>query len=55
MNIWAWVSIGLAVACAVVIAVDEAKHPQKMKVMNLVWPVTALYFSVFAVWAYWSL
>jgi hypothetical protein len=53
MNIWAWVLIGLAVACAVVIAVDEAKHPQKMKVMNLVWPVTALYFSVFAVWAYW--
>ena len=29
--------------------------PQAMAIMNVVWPVTALYFSVFAVWAYYSL
>jgi hypothetical protein len=51
----AWVSIGVAVACAAVIAVDEVRHPQAMGVMNVVWPVTALYFSVFAVWAYFLL
>ena len=51
----AWVSIGVAAVCAVVIAVDEVRHPQAMGVMNVVWPVTALYFSVFAVWAYFVL
>jgi len=51
----AWLSIGLSVLCAFVIAVDEARHPQGMAVMNVVWPVTALYFSVFALWAYFTL
>jgi hypothetical protein len=52
LNVIAWTSLGIAFACAVVIAVDEIRHPQKMWIMNIVWPVTALYFSVFAVWAY---
>ncbi len=51
----AWVSLGVAFLCAAIIAVDEVRHPQAMGVMNLVWPITALYFSVFAVWAYFSL
>jgi hypothetical protein len=51
----AWVAIGVAVVGALVIAVDEVRHPQAMGVMNVVWPVTALYFSVFAVWAYFAL
>lgn len=52
LTILAWISLGIAFACAVVIAGDEVKHPQKMWIMNIVWPVTALYFSVFALWAY---
>ena len=48
----AWVSIGIAVLCAAWIVVDEVRRPQAMGIMNLVWPLTALYFSVFAVWAY---
>lgn len=51
----AWGSIGVAAVCALVIAVDEVRHPQAMGVMNVVWPVTALYFSVFGVWAYFVL
>jgi Domain of unknown function (DUF4396) len=47
-----WVSIGVAVACALWIAVETARKPQAMGVMNIVWPVSALYFSVVAVWAY---
>lgn len=50
----AWISLGLAFACAALIAVDELRHPQKMWIMNIVWPVTALYFSVFALWAYFA-
>ena len=51
----AWISIGVAFACAAIIALDELRHPQAMAVMNVVWPVTALYFSVFALWAYFTL
>ncbi len=48
----AWISLGVAFTCALIIALDELRHPQKMWIMNVVWPVTALYFSVFAIWAY---
>jgi Domain of unknown function (DUF4396) len=49
----AWVSIGLALASVVIIAVDEMRNPQKMGVMNLVWPATALYLPVVTVGWYW--
>jgi hypothetical protein len=54
LYIFAWISLGVAFLGAVVIAANELRHPQKMVVMNIVWPVSALYFSVIAVWAYWS-
>lgn len=38
--------------CALVIAVDVYRHPQKMFIMNLVWPITALYAGPLALWAY---
>ena len=47
-----WASLGIAFICAIVIAIDEVCHPQKMWIMNVVWPVTALYFSAFALWSY---
>lgn len=51
----AWISIGVASGCAIIIAVDEVRRPQRMGIMNVVWPVTALYFSVFGLWAYFTL
>ncbi len=47
-----WISLGIAFFCSIVIAIDLMRHPQKMGIMNIVWPVTALYGSVFALWAY---
>ena len=47
-------SLTLAFVCALVIGIDVARHPQKMAVMNVVWPVSALYGSVLAVWLYWA-
>jgi hypothetical protein len=55
METIAWISILSAIASAIVIAVDEVRHPQRMWIMSLVWPITALYFNVFALWAYFSL
>jgi hypothetical protein len=52
LNLLAWISLGIAFASAAVIIFDEIKRPQQMWVMNIVWPVTALYFSVIAVWFY---
>jgi Domain of unknown function (DUF4396) len=48
----AWISLGIAFFCALAIAIDEMRHPQTMWIMNVVWPISALYFSVFALWGY---
>jgi hypothetical protein len=48
----AWISLCVAVLCAVVIMMHEIRHPQTMMVMNFVWPITALYLSVFGLWMY---
>ena len=52
LKVFAWISLGIAFLCALWIAADETRRPQKMGVMNVVWPISALYFSVLAVWAY---
>ena len=41
------VSLSAATACAVIIALDEIRRPQTMWIMNLVWPLTALFGSAF--------
>ena len=45
-------SLALAGLCALAIAVDVARHPQHMAIMNVVWPVTALFGSVVWLWLY---
>lgn len=55
LTMLAWTSLIVAAAGFLVIAIDEVRHPQKMWIMNLVWPITALYFSVVAVWAYFTI
>ncbi len=40
------------IGCAAFLAVDVARHPQPMWIMNVVWPVTALFGSGAIVWAY---
>lgn len=49
VSIWALILSGIS---GVVIAVDIARHPQKMTIMNFVWPITALYFGPFALLTY---
>lgn len=49
----AWISLAVAFACTIVIVTDIAfGHPQKMWIMNVVWPVTALYAGPLSLWAY---
>lgn len=46
LHLAAIVSLSLAVACAITIALDVWRHPPKMAVMALVWPLTALFGSL---------
>ena len=52
LHVLAIISLISGVATAVVIAVDVGRRPQHMAVMNVVWPVTALYGGVLALWFY---
>jgi hypothetical protein len=42
----------LSIGCAVLTALDLLRHPQRMWIMNLVWPLTALYAGPIGLWAY---
>src|SRR5690242_1802105 len=41
-------------ACALAIAADDARHPQHMWIMNVVWPVTALFGTAWVLWQYFT-
>ncbi len=51
-HILAWISLIAAFVCAFIILVDEMRRSQKMWIMNLVWPITALYWGPVGLWAY---
>ena len=46
-------SLGLAAACALLIVVDLLRRPQPMAVMDVVWPVSALFGSLAWLAFYW--
>jgi hypothetical protein len=46
--------LSLGAACASVLAVDVARHPQKMWIMNVVWPTVALFGTGAVAWQYFS-
>lgn len=46
LDVVSWISIVLGFLTAGIISLDVAAHPQKMRIMNIVWPVTGLYFPV---------
>jgi hypothetical protein len=51
--VWlAWLALVLAVVSALAVAFDLWRRPQHMWIMNLVWPLTALYAGPLGAWAY---
>jgi hypothetical protein len=50
MLAWAW--LALSFLSGLIIIADELRRPQKMAIMNLVWPITALYGGPVALWGY---
>ncbi|HVW98018.1 MAG TPA: DUF4396 domain-containing protein [Mucilaginibacter sp.] len=45
----------ICLICSVIIIADLFRHPQHMKIMNIVWPVTALYSGPIGLWCYFSI
>ncbi len=53
LHVVAWIYLSLCSCCALYIFFDFFNgHRQKMWIMHLVWPITALYFGPVAVWMY---
>jgi uncharacterized protein DUF4396 len=46
------ISLVTAAVCASIMVLDLSRHRQHMWIMNLVWPLTALYAGPLALWAY---
>lgn len=49
----AW--LALAFLCAAATALLLYVNPQKMWIMNVVWPITALYFGALGLWGLWDM
>jgi hypothetical protein len=45
-------SLGFGFGCAAIVIVDEWRRPQPMWIMNLVWPIVALFGSLLTLWVY---
>jgi Domain of unknown function (DUF4396) len=48
----AWISLALAALSVVAVVLDPRCHPQDMWIMNVVWPLSALYAGPLGAWAY---
>ncbi len=54
LHILSIVALLVGFVCAVIIAADEMRDPQHMWIMNIVWPVTALFGTVISLWGYFT-
>ncbi|MDQ6646965.1 MAG: DUF4396 domain-containing protein [Pseudomonadota bacterium] len=54
LHVLSILSLLMGAVCAAVIAQDLRRHPQHMWIMNIVWPVTALFGSFWIVWQYFT-
>ena len=52
LHVLSIVALAAGACCALVIAAHLAAHPQRMWIMDVVWPVTALFGSGLSLWLY---
>ncbi|MCJ7989961.1 DUF4396 domain-containing protein [Priestia sp. OVS21] len=55
LEILSYIAIAIGIIQFLVITIDVIRHSQMMFVMNIVWPITGLYFSVAGIWFYFKL
>lgn len=54
LHVLALVALSCGFVSAAIVAVDEIRHPQHMWIMNLVWPLVALFGTVITLWGYFT-
>lgn len=47
-----WIALVIGLASSIIIIIDVIKHPQMMKIMNIVWPINGWFLGPFALWTY---
>ncbi|QWC23698.1 DUF4396 domain-containing protein [Bacillus haikouensis] len=47
-----WIFLGMGLLSSLIILMDVWKHPQKMTIMNVVWPINGWFFGPIALWTY---
>ncbi len=52
LHVFSIAALILGLVTAVGIIIDEVRHPQSMWIMNIVWPVTALFGTLLTLWTY---
>ncbi len=54
LTVVSWIFVGIALLCAVAILYDiyGRGYRQRVRVMEAVWPITALYLGPLGLWAY---
>ncbi len=53
LHILAIAALALGLLCALAICADVLRHNQRMAIMDVVWPVTALFGTVLTLRLYW--
>ncbi len=52
ITIISWIALIIGLICSLIIVIDVIRHPQMMKIMNVVWPINGWFFGPFALWTY---
>jgi hypothetical protein len=52
LHVLSLAAVLLGLVCAVILMIDVVRYPQPMGIMNVVWPVTALFGTVVILWLY---
>lgn len=55
LEILSYTGIVIGVLQFLIVLFHVMSHPQTMKVMNVVWPITGLYFPLIGLWMYYKL
>ncbi|QHE50817.1 DUF4396 domain-containing protein [Pontibacillus sp. HMF3514] len=52
LHIIAWIALAIGLLSSLIILIDVIRHPQMMKIMNVVWPINGWFMGPVALWTY---
>lgn|SRR5699024_519404 len=56
LEVISWIAIVIGILQVLLITIDVIRYPQRMMpIMNIVWPLTGLYFPIIGIWAYYKM